>query len=246
MIGGATLLDGRDAVLAAAGGHPYARMATGGGGRVTGYLLDGTTVWTGPGPWGQVACALGDPGRSAATLAALASAGQLGEATLLHLPRIPAALLAAYLPVAQHHRWEFRWTSSPPPAQPGEDGVLELTDADRGEVGALVADAFPTSTIRPGDPWVARWFGIRAGGRLVAIGADRSAGGVGYLAGLTVATAWRGQGLGAALTAAMTRRLLADHEQVALGVLTDNDRAIRLYARLGFTSSLARTSVVPG
>ena len=55
-------------------------------------------------------------------------------------------------------------------------------------------------------------------------------------------TRW-GQGLGAALTAAMTRVLLEEAEEVTLGVLTDNPRAIRLYERLGFTGSIPRTSV---
>ncbi|HEX5540134.1 MAG TPA: GNAT family N-acetyltransferase [Micromonospora sp.] len=246
MITGASLVRGREAVLAATSGHPYARLTTGGDGAVTGYLLNGTTVWTGPGPWGPVACALGDAEQAATVFAALADAGSLGGASWLHLPRASTtmlAALAAQLPFEHHDQWEFRWTSNPPPAEPGEERVIRLTNADHSEIVALIEEAFPDTTTRPGDPRIVRWFGIRAGERLVACGADRSNGGVGFLAGLTVATDLRGRGLGAALTAAMTRRLLADHDEVALGVITDNQSAVRLYERLGFTKTLARTSV---
>ncbi|HEX5596324.1 MAG TPA: GNAT family N-acetyltransferase [Micromonosporaceae bacterium] len=246
MINETTLIRGRAAVLAATSGHPYARLTTGGDGPVTGYLLNGTTIWTGPGPWGPIACALGDAERAATVFAALADTGDLGGASWLHLPRASMtalAALAAQLPVEYHDQWEFRWTSNPPPPQPGEEQVIQLTDADHSEIAALIEEAFPDTTTRPGDPRIVRWFGLRAGERLVACGADRSKGGVGFLAGLTVATDLRGRGLGAALTAAMTRRLLTDHAEVALGVITDNQSAVRLYERLGFTSTLTRTSV---
>lgn len=246
MITGATLVRGRDAILAAVGRHPYARLTTSRDGQVIGYLLGETTVWTGSGPWGPVACALGNAERAALVFAALDSAGELGGATWLHLPRVPVAALAPHLSVVRHDHWDFRWTSSPPPRQPGEDRVTQLTHADHEAINALIEDAFPTTTTRPGDPRIGRWFGIRAGGRLVACGADRSRGGVGFLAGLTVATDMQGQGLGGALTAAMTRRLFADHDDVALGVMADHDRTIRLYERLGFTNSLARTSAALG
>ncbi|WP_231925469.1 GNAT family N-acetyltransferase [Micromonospora purpureochromogenes] len=84
---------------------------------------------------------------------------------------------------------------------------------------------------------------MRDGDRLVACGADRSRGDVGFLAGLTVAPDRRGRGLGAALTAGMARALAARYDHVALGVYTDNVGAIRLYRRLGFTGTLARSSV---
>lgn len=77
----------------------------------------------------------------------------------------------------------------------------------------------------------------------MACGADRSQSDVGFLAGLTVAPDQRGRGLGAALTAGMTRALLARHDTVALGVYTDNVGAARLYRRLGFTNTLPLSSV---
>jgi ribosomal protein S18 acetylase RimI-like enzyme len=41
----------------------------------------------------------------------------------------------------------------------------------------------------------------------------------------------------------MTRQLRTAYEVVALGVMSDNTGATRLYRRLGFTRSLARSSV---
>ncbi|SBT39856.1 GNAT family N-acetyltransferase [Micromonospora narathiwatensis] len=112
-----------------------------------------------------------------------------------------------------------------------------------GAVGWLLPESFPTTTSRPGDPRIVDWYGIHDGDRLVACGADRSRGDVGFLAGLTVATDRRGRGLGAALTAGMTRALFARYDHVALGVYTDNVGAIRLYRRLGYTDTEPRTSV---
>lgn len=81
------------------------------------------------------------------------------------------------------------------------------------------------------------WYGIWADDRLVACGADRSRGDIGFLAGLTVSPDQRGQGLGAALTAGMTRALLARYDTVGLGVYPSNVGAVRLYRRLGFTNT---------
>jgi hypothetical protein len=40
---------GDPAVFAAVGDHPHVHLTTGGD-PITGYLLDGTAVWTAPGP----------------------------------------------------------------------------------------------------------------------------------------------------------------------------------------------------
>jgi ribosomal protein S18 acetylase RimI-like enzyme len=55
-----------------------------------------------------------------------------------------------------------------------------------------------------------------------------------HLHGLGVRPGERGRGLGAALTAAAVRRLLADGgDWVSLGMWDDNDGARRIYQRLG-------------
>ena len=121
--------------------------------------------------------------------------------------------------------------------------MVRLGVPDHPALAALIEDAFPTASSRPGDPAIVDWYGIHEGERLVACGADRSRSDVGFLAGLTVAPDRRGRGLGAALTAGMTRALLIRYDHVALGVYADNVGALRLYRRLGFTGALQRSSV---
>ncbi|RKN40273.1 GNAT family N-acetyltransferase [Micromonospora endolithica] len=235
-------LEGRDAILAAAGHHPYVRNALWPAGRLRGWRRDGAVGWLlphGPGPAGG---AIGAPGPAVEIVADLVDRGVLGPGQWLHLPRLDPATPAG-LPVATRDEWDFLWTTAPPPEQPAQERVVRLTAADHPALTALVDASFPTSTSRPGDPRVVDWYGIRAGDRLVACGADRSRGDIGFLAGLTVAPEHRGRGLGAALTAGMTRALLARYDTVALGVYTVNVGAIRLYRRLGYTHALARTSV---
>lgn len=222
---------GREAVLAATGDSPYARLNT--HGQVTGYLLGGTTAWVDRAPTGPIACAVGDPARAVEILAGTG-------AEWLHLPRATAADLAA-LRVAHRDDWEFLWTVAPPPPRPGD--VIRLTPDDDADIAALLDDAFPATTTRPGDPRVVGWFGIRERGRLVAVAADRSRGGVGFLAGLAVARDQRGRGLGAALTAAVVRHHLSGYGVSSLGVLAGNSPALRLYRGLGFADGLSRTSV---
>jgi ribosomal protein S18 acetylase RimI-like enzyme len=233
-------LDGRDAVLDAVGHHPYARLTTGGDGRVIGHVDGDVTAWVSHDHRGAMPCAFGDPLRAAEVLAALAADGHLDGARWWHLPRQPPASRPR---AGRRDDWDFRWTSTPPPAVDGEPAVGVVADANLADVAALLDDGFPESTSRPGDPRARAWWGMREGGRLVACGADRGRGGVGMLAAITVVRDRRGRGLGAALTAAMTRRLLDEYDVVALGVLTDNPVADRLYRGLGFAGSIPRTSL---
>lgn len=228
------IVTGREAVLAAAGDTPYPRLYTGGDGEITGYLGDGVLAWTGP--WAGGA-ALGDGERAAALF------GQLRTTGWVHLPRVPRDVVSRHLTFTECDDWEYLWTATPPPALPGEERVVPLADDDAPAVNALLDEALPGSTTRPGDARARRWYGIREADRLIACGVDRSNGGVGYLAGLAVAGDRRGRGLGAALTAALTRRLLSGYPFVSLAVYADNTPAVRLYRRLGFTATLSRTSV---
>ncbi|MEU8300993.1 GNAT family N-acetyltransferase [Micromonospora sp. NPDC048909] len=236
-------LHGRAAVLAAAGHHPFVRHQLGRDVEPRGYRRDGAVVWLLPAGQGVAACGFGAAVPAAEICGALTAEGTLRPGQGVHLPRLGPDDLAGRLTVGRHDDWDFLWTSAAPPAQPGEERVVRLTEADHPALAALVDEAFPTSTSRPGDPRVVDWYGVRDGDRLVACGADRSRGDVGFLAGLTVAPAVRGQGLGAALTAAMTRALLTRYDHAALGVYPVNVGAIRLYRRLGFTHTLGLSSV---
>ncbi|MGC1212633.1 MAG: GNAT family N-acetyltransferase [Micromonospora sp.] len=243
MITADQVLDGRDAILEAAGHHPYVRHSLWRGHEPRGWRRDGAVVWLLPPEHGPAGGALGAPGPAIDVFAGLAADGVLRAGQWLHLPRTVPGELTGRLAVTRLDEWDFLWTTAPPPRQPEEERVVRLTEADHPALAALIEESFPTTTSRPGDPRIVDWYGIRDGDRLVACGADRSRGDIGFLAGLTVATDRRGRGLGAALTAGMTRALAARYDHVALGVYTHNVGAIRLYRRLGFTDGVARSSV---
>ncbi|MGH3327318.1 MAG: GNAT family N-acetyltransferase, partial [Streptomycetales bacterium] len=81
------------------------------------------------------------------------------------------------------------------------------------------------------------------GGRLVACGADTaSPAGVAHLAPIATLPEARGRGLGTAVTAWMTRRVLADEPLCTLAMYADNDGARRLYRRLGYREEAWLTS----
>ncbi|SNT66126.1 FR47-like protein [Asanoa hainanensis] len=227
-------LVGRDAVLAAVGAHPYARLTTGDTDDVTGVRVGSTVVWVTRS--GTAVCALGDGAVAASAIPLVAA----GSARWWHLPRMAGAL-PAEVQVKFRDEWDFRWTSEPPPIRAGEERAEPVEDD--AAISALLDVAFPSTTTRPGDSRVRTWWGIRDGADLVACAADRSRGGVGFLSGIAVHPSARGRGLGAALTAALTRRLVAELGIAALGVMTDNVPANTMYEALGYTSSIPRTSV---
>ncbi|GIJ79668.1 FR47-like protein [Micromonospora phaseoli] len=236
------VLDGRDAVLTAADRHPFVRHSLPRREPVRGWRRADTVCWLLSVEQGPIGGVIGTPPTAVELAGALAAERLVDAGRWVHLPRTdPAALGAA---VAGYENWDFLWTSTASPtSQPGQERVVRLTEADHPALTALIDEAFPTSTARPGDPRVLDWYGIREGDRLVACGADRTRGEVGFLAGLTVAPAHRGRGLGAALTAGMTRALAARYDVVALGVYPSNVGAVRLYRRLGYTGTFPLTSV---
>jgi GNAT superfamily N-acetyltransferase len=240
MITEATPLVGADAVREAAGDHPFVRMYVSEEADLRGYRLGGTVAWYGVGPWGPVCAGIGS-GTVAADLVATLL-GELGPVPAAHLPHAQQGDLGTRLPVRRYEEWDFRWTSTPPAAHPAEDRVFRLTADDHDAIAALLDADHPGTSSRPGCRRIRGWYGIRDGGRLVACGADSSRG-IGVLTGLTVAADRRGQGLGAALTTAMSRALHAEFGVVSLGVEIGNQRAARLYERLGYTQRLPLVSV---
>ncbi|AXO37639.1 GNAT family N-acetyltransferase [Micromonospora sp. B006] len=236
-------LTGREALLAAAGHHPFARHALRRDEAVRGWRHDGTVGWLlPPGEW-SAGGAVGVPGPALDVFAAQRADGTLQAGQSINVSRAEPAEVTARLPVARLVEWDFLWTTGPVPRRPEQERVERLTEADHPALAALIEEAFPSTTSRPGEPGIVDWYGIRDGDRLLACGADRSRGDIGFLAGLTVAPGLRGRGLGAVLTAGMTGALFARYDTVALGVYPDNVGALRLYRRLGFTATERRTSI---
>ena len=133
------------------------------------------------------------------------------------------------------------------------DGVLvDSEPITNGVLAQMLDAAFPDSSVRPGHPLVIGWHGIRVGGRLAAVAADRSgrppgSGArptVGAIGGLAVHPDFRGQGLGASLSAALTTRFVTEYGLSTLGVYPENVVAQRMYEALGYRDSLPLLGVV--
>ncbi len=149
--------------------------------------------------------------------------------------------------------WSWMWTTTPPPQQPGEADVVAVPEA---AVHTFLQAHYPDPRRAPGHPLLAGWVGVwDPGSTTGADGADGAGGGGSgtlgacatwewpspehaFLSTIVTAAPLRGRGLGAAVTAALTRRLfVGGAASVALGVYCDNAGAIRLYERLGFAAA---------
>jgi GNAT superfamily N-acetyltransferase len=173
--------------------------------------------------------------------------GRPGEPEIgfMGLPRdLDRLLRPAYL-FDPRNDWEWLWTSADPPSQPGEADVQWLDDADTDDVRDLLTRWSPRHDAVPGHRGVLRWCGVRdEDGRLVATAAHTEHRvGVPMLASIATRGDLRGRGLGAAVTAWLTRQLLAEGVgTVTLGMYSDNGVARRLYARLGYQCAHEFTS----
>lgn len=154
---------------------------------------------------------------------------------------VPADLLTE-LGLARFSSWDWMATDREPPAAAAEPHVVVLEPArDADAIRGCLADSNPGTTADPTGPLEAAWFGVRDGARLVGVAGASLRGGRSdegfswHLHGLGVRPGARARGLGAALTAAVTRAGLADGAQwVSLGMYADNDAARRIYRRLGY------------
>ncbi|MFL6117343.1 MAG: GNAT family N-acetyltransferase [Catenulispora sp.] len=131
--------------------------------------------------------------------------------------------------------------------QPGEERVEEVlpSRAADAEIGDFLHVANPGHSAKPGWDAIRAWGVVRdASGEVLACGAYcRRGGGNGYLASVGTHPRARGQGLGAAVSAWLTRRSLAGGDGFcALGHWHPNDPARRVYARLGYRTTHRMTS----
>ncbi|MGJ7442072.1 GNAT family N-acetyltransferase [Aquipuribacter sp. MA13-6] len=131
--------------------------------------------------------------------------------------------------------WAWLHTTSALPIVPGEDRVR--WDPDPVRLDELLDEANPDAYVRPGSPGARSWAAVAdEDGRLLACGAvTEHTPGVPHLSSIAVSPAARRQGLGAALTVGMTRRLLRTAPAVSLALWSGNTVARALYDRIGFT-----------
>lgn len=171
----------------------------------------------------------GEPAAVALLLEALLT--ELRDGQAVTVPRGTPRLLPAWVAL-DGTDWDFRWTTAPPPHEPLEGRVQPVTDQD---AAALLSVANPDAAAQPGDPRVRRWVGIEGPDGLLAVAADTTeATAVGHLSSIATHPSCRGQGLGAAVTARLTRDLLAqDCDVVTLGMYAANTAGRALYDHLG-------------
>jgi GNAT superfamily N-acetyltransferase len=232
-------LASKDDVVRASGDDVYVRCSLPGGRPVVGWALDG------PGG-GAVGWALRDSASGwltvvgepeAAARLVVEAAGTGTPVRAVTVPRGAPALLPERLRLAGGKDWDWFWTDRIGPPLPGEYLVRWLRPADEDDVAALLEASSPRHSARPGEPYVRRWCGIRdAAGLLVACAAHLEyLAGVPHLASIATRPDHRGRGLGGAVTAWLTRRLLEEgFPVVTLGMYADNAVARRLYGRLGY------------
>lgn len=153
------------------------------------------------------------------------------------IPRASRDFLSVGDDLDRPNEWDWFVTADAPPLQPYEDRVAWAGDDVTSALVELLEVHSPRFSARPGDADVLRWCVlVDDDATLMAAAAHvEHVPGVAHLASIVTRTDARGRGLGAAVTAWVTRALLAEgHPVVTLGMYADNDDARRLYHRLGY------------
>jgi ribosomal protein S18 acetylase RimI-like enzyme len=234
------------ALLEASGNDPFVRWQVSPDLPLTAWQLDRAVAFVRTRtPGRRQLTVLGSPRDAAGAVHALAR--HLGDprrnvwAHGVTVPRGTLALLGADTRLGPGDDWDWMWIDrtrlSSEPADPRDQRLPSAAESD---VTALLASASPRHSSDPGDDDVVEWFGIRAAdGHLLACAAHtQKVPGVPHLASIATDPVARRHGLGAALTAGMTRTLLDEGAPVVtLSMYADNTAARRLYDRIGFVCS---------
>ncbi|MGH3658340.1 MAG: hypothetical protein ACRDUA_16935, partial [Micromonosporaceae bacterium] len=202
----------------AADHHPYALTFAPVREQPRGYAIDHAVVWFAERPTGVAAAVHGTAEASRELLLSLDAIDELARVRRVEAPREAASLIPARLGMRPVEDWEFLWTTSTPPPQPGEERIRPLGTEHHGQINELLDVALPKSMARPGYHGIRGWYGVLEQGQVIACGADVERGVVSALAGIAVRPQARGQGLGAAVTGYLTRRLVPERGLVGLGV----------------------------
>lgn len=182
-------------------------------------------------------------------------AGFVDRARWLTVPRgaTPAAHALSVLRLEPFSTWDW-FAADAVPAGAAADERVTLLDPvlDAAAIRACLAAANPATSADPTSPGEAGWWGVRGPVGLVGVvGATRRGGEGGrprtwHLHGLGVLPEARGAGIGTALTATVLAEGLAGGcAFVTLGMYADNDRARRVYERLGFRTEMRCASYGP-
>ena len=179
---------------------------------------------------------IGSP-EAVATLTELAL-GELGEKCYgLTTPR--GQDVTRWIGQRDPEQWDLMCCEVEPPRQPGEERVARLEDL--AAVQGFLDRVNPHHSVGADHPEMERWLGVadEASGELLAVGAfTRRRHGTAYLASIATAQEARGQGLGGAVTAALTRHAFAGGDGLCtLAHFSPNEPARRVYLRLGYRTT---------
>lgn len=238
-------------LLAAAGDDIYVRAHVGPDGPGRGWATDAAFAYRVPGRATSWLLAVGDPVDAAEPVRA-ARAELPAPSRELSAPR---GTVLDWIDFAEPEDWDFMvWDASVSgtelPVRPGEDRVEAMYPGPENdaELTAFLKEANPLASAEPGWKAIEVWAGIRdpETGSLLACGAlARNGPGVGYLASIATLPSVRGPGLGAAVTAWLTRRIVDRGEGLCtLGHYWPNEPARRIYVRLGYRTTHEMTGAI--
>lgn len=240
-------------VLAASADHAFLRFDLSPDFDPPALLLVGSTTvaWSQRWPDGRVGALLvGDPDAVTVLVHTSTLHDWLAHVSPSHVTTHVEAYaeVAPLLGLRAGNAWDRMWTTTPPPPLPAVTDV-RWHDGSRDELTDFVRRHNPRPHALPGSHPDQRWAVIRdEGDRIVATGCTEPGNtSAPLIGGIVSDTALRGHGLGAAVTAYLTRDGLDRTGACTLGVFGDNDHARGLYERLGWTTSLrARTGFRTG
>ncbi len=167
-------------------------------------------------------------------------AGLLPERIYCHLsPGMDRALRGRYR--MEGHGMHLKMSLDDPAAVRAADvtGVVPLGPGDLSELREFYQRSYPGNWFDPRTLETGQYAGIREGGLLASaagVHVYSPAYRVAALGNIATDPAFRGRGLGRAVTAGLCRRLLGTVDTVGLNVKADNTAAIACYSRLGFVA----------
>ncbi len=203
---------------------------------ICGWDLGGAVAVLMHADWGIGMMAQGDAITVRAHVPVLIQAAALQTGRPLERLTVPRGA-ADVVPWVEVHGWNWMSTDVAPPLQAREGDVRLSTDDAL--IGRFLDEANPDASTRPGDPEIREWAVVPDpddSGRLLASAAVvqwRS--GARVLVSVATRPDARGQGLAAAVSAFLARRVIeSGNGPLALGHYAENDTAKRVYERLGF------------
>ncbi|EAP99344.1 hypothetical protein JNB_04210 [Janibacter sp. HTCC2649] len=236
----------REALVVASGSQPVVRFDTGPGLLLPALGLTGTSAVAWAQTWNdgrRGVQLLGSRDEVATLLAAPPFPDWFAHHDPVHVtaPREIYHVVDEALPVRGGNTWDWMWTDTPPPALPAEPRVEQVRDDEHDALVDFLKAHNPDTHATPFARPQQRWVVVHDdSGGIIGCGCDEPGNAeVPLLGGITVDPAHRGGGLGAAITAYLTRAAIERTGASSLGVFEGNDHARTLYERLGYVVGLA-------